>query len=325
MPHAVQASAEDALAFLARQCLPPTPQNYTLAYIALTEPDAPIGRAVNAITDGGFRIKQDEADQIVGLYADGTSRSDDASEGNEERDALRHQTIKLGEAVSTAAAATGAFTRDLSAEAQVLDGDAARTVQIVARMIERSKRVEDEFIAAAREVEALRQELETARDDAERDQLTGLGNRRAIEGHLQRLADGGHPRIVGICDIDHFKSINDRFGHGVGDRVLKLVAHSLSAICAPHFIGRWGGEEFLLVMNGDDAEQGVELLDKARADLSIRDFKLRETDEPMGMITFSAGVAVAAGDHAASISAIHRADASMYRAKTEGRNRVTSD
>jgi diguanylate cyclase len=318
---AARATAEEALAFLAQQWLPPTPQNYTLAYIALTEPNSEIGRAVNAITDGGVRIRQGEADEIVQLYTGMTAKSD-VDPNKAERDALRHQTIKLGEMASSAAAATSEFTRDLSAEAEGFDGEEARTVQIVTRMIERSRRAEDQLIAAVKQVDTLRQELEAARDDAERDQLTSLGNRRAIERHLQKLANEGRPRAIGICDIDNFKSVNDRFGHGVGDRVLKLVANSLVESCAPHFVGRWGGEEFLVIMEGLAHDDGVHLLDSARADLSVRKLKLRENDEPLGVISFSAGVAATDGDHAANIAAIHRADASLYRAKAAGRNLV---
>jgi len=318
---AAQVSAAEALAFLARQCLPPTPQNYTLAFIALTEPKSEIGRAVNAITDGGVRIRQGEADEIVQLYAGSTPQSE-GDPHKAERDALRHQTIKLGEMASNAAAATSSFTRDLSAEAESFDAEEARTVQIVTRMIERSRRAEDELTAAVKQVDALRQELESARDDAERDQLTSLGNRRAIDRHLQKLAEKGRTRVIGICDIDNFKSVNDRFGHGVGDRVLKLVATSLAESCAPHFVGRWGGEEFVVIMDNATHDEGVKLLDTARADLSVRKLKLRENDQPLGVISFSAGVASTDGDHAANIAAIHRADASLYRAKAGGRNLV---
>ncbi|MCU6454140.1 GGDEF domain-containing protein [Sphingomonas sp. A2-49] len=319
---ATQAQGERALAFLAQQRLAPTPQNYTLAYIALGEPTSPVAQAVGAITDGGVRIRQEEADEILRLFARGAAASDPIPGDERDRDALRHQTIKLGDMASSAAAATGAFSRDLTAEAKNLGEEAVRTVQIVTGMIERARSAEQELHAAAREVAVLRQELEVARDDAERDQLTGLGNRRAIERHLEKLASQGQSRIIGICDIDHFKSINDRYGHGVGDRVLKLVAATLSTSCAPQFVGRWGGEEFLFVMPGDDQQHGVALLDAARLDLSTREFKLRENDEPIGLISFSAGVSIAVGDHTDSVAAVHRADAALYRAKAEGRNRV---
>jgi diguanylate cyclase len=316
---------ERALAFLNRQCLAPTPQNYALAYIALADPQSPIGKAVNEITCDGVRIRQDEADEIICAQAGGFPGLAPAGGDGDDRDALRHQTIKLSEVASSAAAATGAFARELSFEAQALDGAGSRTVQIVAQMIERSKSTEIDLNAAANEVAALRQELEAARDDAQRDQLTGLGNRRAIDRYLQRLAKEGNSYVVGICDADHFKTINDRHGHGVGDRVLKQIASSLANTCAPHFFGRWGGEEFLLIMEGADTTAAVALLDRARADLESRAFKLRETDEPVGKITFSAGVALATTGRADATCAIHRADAALYRAKAAGRNQVLAE
>ena len=108
---ATQAHGERALAFLARQRLAPTPQNYTLAYIALSEPTSPVAQAVNAITDGGVRIRQEEADEIVRLFARGANGAEPVATDARDRDALRHQTIKLGDMASSAAAATGAFSR----------------------------------------------------------------------------------------------------------------------------------------------------------------------------------------------------------------------
>ncbi|OBX19453.1 hypothetical protein A9995_06765 [Erythrobacter sp. QSSC1-22B] len=324
MPKIDHTPGDDALAFLVDQHLAPTPENYTLAYIALTDPGSPIGQMVKAFNSDGFRLRQTHADEIVRLHLAGSAQAS-ASPDHAQQDALRHQAIKLGEAASSAAAATGAFARELSEEAGTIGGEEARTVKIVARMIERSKSTEIDLNATASEVAALRQELEAARDDAQRDQLTGLGNRRAIDRHLQRLAKKGSARVLGLCDVDFFKRVNDRYGHGVGDRVLKQVASSLANACAPHFVGRWGGEEFLVVMEGGDKAAGVAMLDQARADLAKREFKLRENDQPMGQITFSGGVAVATGEHADSVAAIHRADAALYRAKAEGRNRICSD
>jgi diguanylate cyclase len=317
-----QVQGSEALAFLARHQLPPTPQNYTIAYLSLADPSSSIGQAVSIITDGGVRLRQEDADKIILLYANDAAQSGAPGNDDEGDKALRHQTLKLSDVALSAAAATGAFSRELSTQAAALDGAAVQTMQIIAGMIERARNAERELTAAADEMETLRQDLHAARGDAERDQLTGLGNRRAIDRHLQALAHDGRSRLIGICDIDYFKSINDRYGHGVGDRVLKLVATTLAASCAPHFVGRWGGEEFLLVMEGENQEDALALLDAARTDLSQREFKLRETDEPLGRISFSAGVATAAGDHASSVAAIHRADTALYRAKAEGRNLV---
>lgn len=318
MARAIAEIANESLSFLASQHLPPTPSNYALAYHSLSKPKSAIGLAVAAIIDGGVRIRQDEVRQLISLHSD----MDLSKEGDAHRSALRHQTIKLGEAAAEAAALTGAFAHDLAAEALGIDGTLGQTAQAIARMVARSRLAETQLSAAAMEIEGLRQKLEAAQDDAEKDLLTGLGNRRAIERHLKELAQTGLTSTIAVCDIDYFKRVNDRYGHGVGDRVLKLVADSLADSCAPHFVGRWGGEEFLVVMAGIAEKDCAEKVDHARKNLAKRELKLRETDEPLGAITFSAGVASVAGDYAAHVSATHRADAALYSAKLDGRNRV---
>ncbi|WP_226698560.1 GGDEF domain-containing protein [Qipengyuania flava] len=318
---------EDAakpLEFLARHRLAATPQNYTLAYVALSDPGSPIGRAVAEIIAEGYRIKQDEADHI--LEAHGTTTFFGAYERkNGELSAhLRHQTIKIGELASSAADATGALARELSEEATTLSGDGADSTSIVARMIEHSLQAQARLTAAMDEVKTLREELEAARNDAQRDELTGLANRRAIDAHLAELAEKGEPRVIALCDIDHFKSVNDRYGHGVGDRVIKLVASTLEDACTAQFVGRWGGEEFIVIMPSSDIAAVIKRLNQARQTLADTKFKLRETDEPMGLISFSGGVALAVGGKQANVTALQQADKALYRAKDEGRNCILS-
>jgi diguanylate cyclase len=318
---------EDAakpLEFLARHRLAATPQNYTLAYVALSDPGSPIGRAVAEIIAEGYRIKQDEADHI--LEAHGTTTFFGAYERkNGELSAhLRHQTIKIGELASSAADATGALARELSEEASTLSGGGADSTSIVARMIEHSLQAQARLTAAMDEVKTLREELEAARNDAQRDELTGLANRRAIDAHLAELAEKGEPRVIALCDIDHFKSVNDRYGHGVGDRVIKLVASTLEDACTAQFVGRWGGEEFIVIMPSSDIAAVIKRLNQARQTLADTKFKLRETDEPMGLISFSGGVALAVGGKQANVTALQQADKALYRAKDEGRNCILS-
>ncbi|KZX52650.1 MAG: GGDEF domain-containing protein [Pseudomonadota bacterium] len=324
MPAKLPEDAAKPLEFLARHRLAATPQNYTLAYVALSDPGSPIGRAVAEIIAEGYRIKQDEADHI--LEAHGTTTFFGAYERkNGELSAhLRHQTIKIGELASSAADATGALARELSEEATTLSGGGADSTSIVARMIEHSLQAQARLTAAMDEVKTLREELEAARNDAQRDELTGLANRRAIDAHLAELAEKGEPRVIALCDIDHFKSVNDRYGHGVGDRVIKLVASTLEDACTAQFVGRWGGEEFIVIMPSSDIAAVIKRLNQARQTLADTKFKLRETDEPMGLISFSGGVALAVGGKQANVTALQQADKALYRAKDEGRNCILS-
>jgi diguanylate cyclase len=124
---------------------------------------------------------------------------------------------------------------------------------------------------------------------------------------------------VAFCDIDHFKSINDKYGHAVGDRVLKVVAETLSETLNPHVVGRFGGEEFVVVLPETDQSTAFELVERARAALSERHFRVRDTDEPIGQVTFSAGIAATDDDPQ---GALREADDLLYEAKRSGRNRT---
>jgi diguanylate cyclase (GGDEF)-like protein len=156
-----------------------------------------------------------------------------------------------------------------------------------------------------------------------RDDLTGLPNRRAIiefarEQHRKAASDRSKLAIA-LIDIDHFKSINDRFGHAVGDRVLA----SFAAICQQQLrsndrIGRYGGEEFMLVMPGSDAGQAPQVFTRLR--LAMRQLEA-EGFVAHQQVTFSMGASEVKGMSDGLEAVIKRADEALYRAKQGGRDR----
>lgn len=117
--------------------------------------------------------------------------------------------------------------------------------------------------------------------------------------------------------------VNDEFGHGVGDRVLKAIAATLTRECEGHLVARWGGEEFVVLFEGSSLDAARQTLGVARAAVAERRFRLRDTDRPLGAITLSAGlVVVAPGMSLADVA--RQADALLYQAKQAGRNRVVT-
>ena len=293
-----------------------------MGYVLKNGTNEPLSKAVNDATDGGIRMSQQQADDIFVRCLGSFGGQRGAHNADALRNQTRHQLLRLAEVANSAAERTGDFNRDLNIGYEKLaDKDVAGVGLVISDMIERSLRAEQDLAAAAREVEVLRQELDTARHDANLDALTGLFNRRALETAMDRLKGGKLSFVVAICDVDHFKRVNDQYGHSVGDRVLKMVATSLVESCGGQLVGRWGGEEFLVIVQGLAPEQAVELLDTARRDLGQRAFRLRDTDEPMGAITFSAGVALVS-EGAEWSDALNDADAALYRAKAQGRNLI---
>lgn len=153
------------------------------------------------------------------------------------------------------------------------------------------------------------------------DKLTGLPNRRAFEEflnhHVASAERFGELLAVLVLDLDHFKAINDTFGHSRGDQVLKRVAATLASnVRQTDVVARWGGEEFGVLAPKTDLRGGAKLADELRS-------AVRETDMPEGMprITVSVGVAQwQSGESADSV--FSRADEVLYRAKEKGRDRV---
>ncbi|PXW97467.1 diguanylate cyclase (GGDEF)-like protein [Sphaerotilus hippei] len=169
----------------------------------------------------------------------------------------------------------------------------------------------------------LTEALERIHRLASRDELTGILNRRAMieqltaqSSHMQR---GARPMCLLVVDLDHFKRINDTFGHKAGDLALQAFANlATRTLDERDVIGRWGGEEFLLMLPETSVEAGIERTER------LRQAALRQplTDvHPSLVITFSAGLSPCRGMHDID-AAIERADQAMYRAKTMGRNRT---
>jgi diguanylate cyclase (GGDEF)-like protein len=158
---------------------------------------------------------------------------------------------------------------------------------------------------------------------AETDPLTGLSNRRGLQKMLNRRFPHPGPGPSGgvlILDIDHFKAINDRHGHEGGDLVLSaFAARLMSVLRSTDMVARWGGEEFLVVLPGIDANELLGVAERLRACIADTSFPL-----PAGplAVTVSIGGAVMTWDAGGFEGATRQADAALYEAKAQGRNRV---
>ena len=155
------------------------------------------------------------------------------------------------------------------------------------------------------------------------DGLTGVPNRRHFEEFLDRevvrAVRHGRGLVVAMIDIDHFKQVNDRFGHLAGDLVLRRVAAAAAAgVRRDELFARYGGEEFALVLPETDAAQAAAVCERVRAAVAGLEFVFGSQRCP---VTVSVGVAVLAGDGTAA-DLVRAADAELYRAKSSGRDRV---
>ena len=180
--------------------------------------------------------------------------------------------------------------------------------------------VDEVWARAEREQERHALEVETAEAHrlAEHDPLTRVGNRRLLERVLAGAADEEGNLAVLMADIDHFKAINDTFGHEVGDEVLRRLGGILGGEArSGQVVVRYGGEEFVFALFGVSAEAAVDIAERTRH--KVRDYPWEDIESRLG-VTISVGVAT--GPTSSWRSLVQEADKAMYRAKKNGRDRV---
>ncbi|HET9441003.1 MAG TPA: GGDEF domain-containing protein [Longimicrobiales bacterium] len=177
---------------------------------------------------------------------------------------------------------------------------------------------------AAARLQQTRQ-LGEMRQLADRDALTGLANRRAFDAQLlaewARWERYHRPFSLLLFDIDHFKRVNDRFGHDAGDEVLRAVAASVTRLLrGSDFAARYGGEEFGVILSEASRQAAVEIAERLRLRIEELPISYRGQHIP---VTISGGV-VAAAEHLTAADIVRSADQLLYRAKAGGRNRIES-
>jgi diguanylate cyclase (GGDEF)-like protein len=177
----------------------------------------------------------------------------------------------------------------------------------------------------ARAVNEIAAALVDTHDRATFDRLTGVANRQSLLAALfaetERAARYERPLSVAFVDIDHFKAVNDTYGHGAGDVVLRGVAQAISAnLRASDMIGRYGGEEFMLILTETGVEEGAVLTEKLRTLVQRQRFAV--DNAPDIGVTISIGIAGGFGAQLRMDTLIRDADAAMYSAKSLGRNQT---
>ena len=197
------------------------------------------------------------------------------------------------------------------------------------RMETKSSQLTEELEVARREIVSLRETVDEVERLALLDVLTQVGNRRFFDRTLKtdmaNCAASGAELCLALADVDLFKSVNDRFGHVVGDHLLKSFAEMLmNGAKGRGKTARYGGEEFAILFPGVAYPEARRIVETLRRDLESKRWVVGPSEQPLGVVTASFGLAkLAPGESAESF--IHRADSRLMRAKSAGRNRVVAD
>jgi diguanylate cyclase len=194
----------------------------------------------------------------------------------------------------------------------------------LAKATQRASALEEKLAEASGELTELKASLEEAEARSRTDALTGLANRRAMEMFLRsaqiNAMESGDSLSVFLIDVDHFKKFNDKYGHQVGDQVLRVVAKYLQdGIREGDLAARYGGEELMCILPGASLEICRQVADRIRARIAGARVTRRGTGQEIGQVTISTGVAqFKPGESFEAL--IERCDEALYQAKQSGRN-----
>lgn len=323
------------LGLLERAKVPPLPAFYRLMYDYVAGVHGLIAGRVDAILAESDATGHSVHEQ---LYAEFVAPYE--SQGTLERAVAsivgRLQTLDVLIGASMAASRTQSVSlrqasSDLAGarlDAELLRDWVMRLEEATGQMRRAHSALTRELDAAQTELEATRSEIERSRADARLDALTGLVNRGGLDVELSRLIaihrQSGDLACIAL-DIDHFKTLNDSYGHQPGDEVLRIVSRVLLVTTREHdIVGRPGGDEFVVVLPATGMETARHVAERIRTGIHDSDLRAVLGPQVLGGISASLGVAqVQPNDSIATL--VGRADRCLYAAKNGGRNRVVCE
>ena len=329
------AHARAALAQMEQRHIAPTPENFKVWYGYCSGTARALKKTIDVLISNGQEFTPNVCSDLYERFFGNYRQSEKARLINQRIEASVQQALGM---LNSVGAEARHYTETLGETAASLsnEGELARVRDVIQsvmsetnEMMERSTHLEHELTRSSAEIRALRKQVEDISREALTDGLTGIGNRKLFDQRLKQLVanalENGTELALLMLDIDHFKSVNDRWGHQLGDDVLRLVAGALiDGIKGRDQAARYGGEEFGILLPGTRLADAAKLADQLRESVARREVIRRETREHLGGVTISIGVACYRPGESPS-RFVERADAALYRAKQTGRNRVVPE
>lgn len=328
--------ASQVFDLIARYMTPPRPKTYELWYHYASRENQSLVEDVDQVLAKSGTLSEYDVEQILNEYNENEKRVVQA------QDAIgRHFDQELANIIDmmqTSADRSTEYSAELRETNEALPAisDPQKIREVVQALIARNKEMQiqadtlSENLARSRaHIQALRDDLADLRARSLKDPLTQLGNRGFFDATLIKETSaarlGNEPMCLVIADIDHFKRVNDTYGHLIGDWILKDFASLISSqIKGRDSAARYGGEEFAIVLPQTDLKGAMTVTEMIRRQFEAKERVMKQNGSPMEPVTASFGIAQFQPAEDPS-ELIARADANLYKAKRSGRNRVVAE
>lgn len=327
--------ARRTLPLMAKYHVPPTPENYAVWYHFIGEQQPELTEELQGYIDEKRVFTPDLNNYLYHRYVARDLDQRVVEQTTEDAQKLLDQVLLVLQKVISSNDEYGAGVDEYiegleeSIQSPELRNALKTVVEKTKEIRKKGSQLSERLDATSREVHSLKRDIEQLSRESQKDFLTGVDNRKAfdlnLKENLERFVGEGELFALLMVDIDHFKEFNDKYGHQVGDEVLKQVARMLmDSVKGRDQVARYGGEEFAIMLPDTPLAGGLSVAEALRKTIGNKIYRIKNSNESIPSITISLGVAVVRkGDTAESI--VKRADDALYRSKQGGRNKVTQE
>jgi diguanylate cyclase len=329
----IRSNAEKVLNLMDEKQIAPLPRHYNVWYSYVTEENKDLIEEVSKATSKDVAIDENLSEYLYGKYIEPPAAADTQADA-------KKLLADLLQVIGDFSGETSSYQQEMDTHVRGLEQASVdnedvnamvrKIIESASKLKESGEHLNKRLEEAQAEAENLREDLAQATSEAQRDFLTGVFNRKALDRMMDDLARFSEENSTPLCllmiDIDHFKKFNDTYGHLIGDEVLKMVSKILTnTLKGKDVVARFGGEEFAVLLPSTPLDGALIVADLLRKAISSKELKRRDTGDTIGKITVSIGVAAYRPNEDTIPVFIKRADEALYRSKELGRNRVTSE
>lgn len=327
--------ARKAMPEMIQHGVPPTPENYAVWYLYSTGRNRQLTAKMTKLIEANTTFTPALNKQLFDTFVSELSKQQEIQRHTFTAQSLMTDLLQLMGVMNDE---TETYNQKLDGYIDDLSGkyDDSELQKMMKQLVDKTKEMREsggdltkKLADSRKEVEDLRTNLEKISQEASKDPLTGLANRKTFDKSLKEFIDNAKNGVdfsLLMLDIDHFKTFNDKFGHLVGDEVLKIVARELmNAVKGRDVVARFGGEEFAVLLPSTTLQGALVVAENLRHSIASRELTHKDTKESYGSITISVGAGQFHHGKDSSQTLIKRTDEALYRSKKGGRNRVTQE